>query len=590
MAGDYYRDLRIQWEITARPRNDPPAGHSWHLDRMLGEGGHGRAYLWNLVTDSDQQIVDRVVLKYTSMRPADFITHGGPGNGQIKEVFLQKALAPSGTAPNEIFTVPVLAAEHCSWSIDAWRIYSPFFSFGDLEGLIKTQGERPQHRQIPEPFAWYMLHRLAYAAVVMDTAVRTSETDYQVVHVDLKPENIFLGAPGSLGKHSSFPAYPPAYIGDFGNAHITHTGDVYDHLMVGMCTDGWAAPEISSKKCQGLRKHWQVPGSSKTNIWQIGYNMISILQGIYDHYTDPDWAKLVDREYAPAYRQPPIPPPHPGQERPLQRQYSEDLLDLLHSCVAFTADDRPTPQELLDDVNRLMVNHTEGMEHWGTLEWFEQENAAADGPSPSAGSEHGSSDAEDTPLRDGEEVDQGIVADLINSFKYILCIPSARPGRQRRRSRSGSRVTKPISLSPFSRARARDAALKRRQAIVSRQIHEGLTPPLRRYVSTDPADDRFVLHDDLKLIHSGHQRTNKDYFTAPEPVAVRYREDIDDIDEFYRERRRYERDHPNDSDILIGETVHSFRKPGVEAGEPAVPDEEAEESYYRLFDPMALAS
>ncbi|KEQ63783.1 uncharacterized protein M437DRAFT_28463, partial [Aureobasidium melanogenum CBS 110374] len=54
----------------------------------------------------------------------------------------------------------------------------------------------------------------------MDTKFRTSQKDYQVVHVDFKPENIFLGAPGSLGKNNSFPAYPPVYLGDFGNAHI----------------------------------------------------------------------------------------------------------------------------------------------------------------------------------------------------------------------------------------------------------------------------------------------------------------------------------------------------------------------------------
>jgi serine/threonine protein kinase len=117
-------------------------------------------------------------------------------------------------------------------------------------------------RQVPEPFAWYLLYRLVSAAVVMDTAFRTDETHYQVAHCDFKPDNIFLGAPGCLGKNNSFPAYPPAYLGDFGNAHITYPGDPNQHMMYGMCTPGWSAPEIT--KLGHVKEPWQAPGGSHT--------------------------------------------------------------------------------------------------------------------------------------------------------------------------------------------------------------------------------------------------------------------------------------------------------------------------------------
>jgi hypothetical protein len=264
---DPYRNDRIDIELRAPPRFQAPEGQSWVFGAALGAGGFGRAYLWNLVSNADQKVLDRVVLKYTEVRSEQIISTGGLGHGHIREVFMQRSLVPNGTPADRVFTVPLLGAEHCSWSLDAWRYYSPYFAFGDLFDLIATQGTEDGstitgHRQIPEPFAWYLLYRLVSAAVVMDTAFRTSQTDYQVVHCDFKPENIFLGAPGSLGKNNSFPAYPPAYLGDFGNAHITYPGDPHEGMMYGMCTRGWSAPEIT--KLNWSRLSWQEPGGSHT--------------------------------------------------------------------------------------------------------------------------------------------------------------------------------------------------------------------------------------------------------------------------------------------------------------------------------------
>jgi len=258
---------RIDIEKRAPPRFDAPEGHSWVMGAKLGAGGFGRAYLWNLVSNVDQKVVDRVVLKYTELRSWQVTRDGRLGHGQIAEVFIQKSLVPNGTPPDQVFTVPLLGAEHCSWSLDSWRYYMPYFAFGDLHGLVQAQGpDGPafqNRREFPEPFAWYLLYRLVSAAVVMDTAFRTGDTEYQVVHVDLKPDNIFLGAPGSLGKNNSFPAYPPAYVGDFGCSHITYPGDPSNESMTfGVCTQGWSAPEISGML--GCRDDWQAPSGSHT--------------------------------------------------------------------------------------------------------------------------------------------------------------------------------------------------------------------------------------------------------------------------------------------------------------------------------------
>jgi hypothetical protein len=85
---DPYRDDRIEIERRTPPRFRAPEGQSWVFGAALGAGGLGRAYLWNLVRDADQKIVDRVVLKYTEIRSEQILSHGGLGHGEIREVFM----------------------------------------------------------------------------------------------------------------------------------------------------------------------------------------------------------------------------------------------------------------------------------------------------------------------------------------------------------------------------------------------------------------------------------------------------------------------------------------------------------------------
>lgn len=49
-------------------------------------------------------------------------------------------------------------------------------------------------------------------------------------------------------------------------------------------------------------------------------------------------------------------------------------MDTVHHCVIHLLEDRPPPQELLTTIERLMVNHTEGMIRWGTSSWIKSEH------------------------------------------------------------------------------------------------------------------------------------------------------------------------------------------------------------------------
>lgn len=358
MAHYSRRAARITGERTSKPDHYNLPGHRWSYCKKLGEGGQGRAYLFNLI-DPEERIVDRVVLKYTDPLYKWDIIQSGPGKGQIKELFLHKDLAPSGFPPEHTYTVPVLAAQRMPWAPDAWRYYTPYYEFGDLHGFIEMQ-----ITPIPEPFAWFLFHRLVNAAVRMDNALQTLTSNHPIVHVDLKPMNIFMGAPGSLGNHAPFPSYPPAYIGDFGSAAIA-SGDHRDDYFVGMCTPGWGAPEICAPNdyMRHTRADWQVRIGSHTNIWQIGFIMLRVLMRRFDHFDDHPWHSNIGHRYR--YGNPRDP-----------RAYSDDLVRLVESCLIFEAERRPSPKDLLHAIRQLMPNHTEGMEYWGTTGWFEQQSAA----------------------------------------------------------------------------------------------------------------------------------------------------------------------------------------------------------------------
>ncbi|KAH0078069.1 hypothetical protein KCU60_g17514, partial [Aureobasidium melanogenum] len=198
-----------------------------------------------------------------------------------------------------------------------------------------------------------------------------------------------------------------------------------------------------------------------------------------------------------------------------------------------------------------MPQFTQGMERWGTQEWFDQLNGDGDH------SEDDINASETTPLQnDGSG--KGVTDKFIDKFKHLFCVPRARPKRHR----------SPIDrdLSPYSKLQARNKSRKRRQDMVTRQIKEGLRPKLQRYVSPDSSDDIFILPDDLKIIHPKRPETIGDYFPASDPVPTHYMDDIDNVEKYAKAKRAFERAHP-DGYPPVGVEEYNFRKEGEEPGE-----------------------
>lgn len=205
--------------------NDPPRGPllpglTWKYKRSIGKGGQGRAHLWVLV-DNSGNIIERLVIKNLVAASKAEVVQDGPSKGQLVEAYYSQILAPNGAKAEDVFTAPVLACEPIAGTENGWRTYAPYFSLGNFETLVE---KHTASSPLPEPFLWFVLYRMAKAAVAMDEVLRENDRGPVIVHSDIKLDNIFLAHPGSLGKDADFIMYPPAYLADFGFSYTAIKG------------------------------------------------------------------------------------------------------------------------------------------------------------------------------------------------------------------------------------------------------------------------------------------------------------------------------------------------------------------------------
>lgn len=68
-------------------------------------------------------------------------------------------------------------------------------------------------------------HILRYSKAIGGGAQGKAHLWVHLADNDLKPDNIFLDSPGSLGNNADRVMYPPAYLGEFGLAFTTNLGE-----------------------------------------------------------------------------------------------------------------------------------------------------------------------------------------------------------------------------------------------------------------------------------------------------------------------------------------------------------------------------
>ncbi|KAH0361286.1 kinase-like protein, partial [Aureobasidium melanogenum] len=444
-----------------------PPGHIWKYVKQIGSGGGGTAHLW-VRLDAEQRIVERIVIKNTvTVDPAYHMIKDGPHEGEWLEVSIQQRLAPSGST--ESYTVPVLAAQKIPGSTYGWRTYMPFYSKGDFEKVIK---DHYVVYPLPEPSLWFVFRRMAKAAVAMDETFREEGSDRPVVvHQDIKPENIFMAHPGSLGRDEPYPVYPVAYLGDFGLSYLTPDDESWRNRLAG--TPGYCAPEHDLGLPPRPRAGYDVPPESKTNVWGVGNCILLAMTGNrggkhgtdgYKYEIHHKWEYLIEIE---------------GQ----WSGYSDDLIKTVEWCVKDKMENRPTPQELLEQIERLMPQHTDGMDNWGTYSWVKEKSREIDGPLSPIDAEG----AEDADVGTGSE-----------------------PGEKRKAS------SPPLSPQAAKRSKAQ-TSLERRLTYVA-TIIKGDLPELHE------DDQAFTLSSQKALRYSSYDVAfdPETFFDAPGPEPISF--------------------------------------------------------------------
>ncbi|KAI9877553.1 MAG: hypothetical protein M1830_003601, partial [Pleopsidium flavum] len=311
-----------------------PGAHEpgWVGKRPLGEGGFGRAGLWEL-QDEEGNVRQRMVIK-ENMKGRK---RGDWDRERPNEVYIMQCLRQI-TCPS---IVKLLSYRRFP-RYETHRIYLEYCPHGDLRKLYKRY--KAWRHYIPEPFLWQVFYNLTQAAAAMyfGPGYRTSDkswTDFEIVHRDIKPGNIFLGdetTPGSSTIRASH--YPTAKIGDFGLAVITFPDDENNPLAFrGSGTRGYLAPEQESKHNVLNPPSWFAQGRDKllwwTNVWAIGAVM-------YELTTLHRAARVLFNRPDPSGHG--CPPISTGKSP----EYSSHLLDLIRDCLVLDPSERPTLRQL----------------------------------------------------------------------------------------------------------------------------------------------------------------------------------------------------------------------------------------------------
>lgn len=209
-------------EQLDRFRDASITGGMWR-SRIIGRGGQGEASAHEFV-DGDGNVIDRVVQKdslFSNYRDlsagfhdpqkwhGDTTISPSAGNCVPMEAHTQCLMGevPLSESDN---TVRLLAAPEVWYDRPhAFRLYMEFAPHGDVKELIKLHAE---HREpVPEMFLWLVFRALLRNALIMEQGgIQTKRNPWsQIVHCDLKAENLFLGPPNE----DYYPHYPtPKYV------------------------------------------------------------------------------------------------------------------------------------------------------------------------------------------------------------------------------------------------------------------------------------------------------------------------------------------------------------------------------------------
>ncbi|KAK4996453.1 hypothetical protein LTR66_003951 [Elasticomyces elasticus] len=337
-------------------------GDEWIGGWALGAGGMGSAGVW-LRQDENHNVVSRIVAKETWLGTRSWGAMESWA-GDVTNLATRRPMEHHIT--EKMATRTDNSVQYLGGSVDrrrmSHRTLLELCGHGTLDDIINIyashlprQIERNGNRHIPEgtenipePFLWYVFDSLAKAVAAMagDRVVdreRMARCDVkEVVHRDIKPQNVFFRKPDD----NYFPAYPVPVLGDYGLAIET---DRHDRFNPELYRDSGTPGFFAAEQKRYVHTAGLLPAGpslnrlgAKTNVWAIGMTMIALIN--------------LDRgpeqvDYST--------PQRPEIEQPTH--VSDELQDLVNTCVAFSPAGRPIPRVLLRRIRAAMPRHDRGM-------------------------------------------------------------------------------------------------------------------------------------------------------------------------------------------------------------------------------------
>ncbi|KAK3062006.1 hypothetical protein LTS18_005001 [Coniosporium uncinatum] len=270
-------------------------------------------------TQSKREVRKATDTKYLYETPFD-------ANSNPVEATLHDMVYNRDSPPNK-YIIP-----YRRWSLvpndpNRFYLHTDWAPHGDLEDIIHSAYQ--EDRKLPEPMIWYYFQAMTEAANTKKNIGVIQPSELEMVHLDIKPGNFFIGSRDS----EYYSDFPIPRLGDFGLAWIGRRDDAQNpSAILDRGTPGFSAPEQYDGFALGVKM------LSKTNVYQIGATIWLMMRS--DRLAEnplPAWER-------PAYLQVPLTNYTLLKTQQLPAggasEYSEELNNLVFHCTRKNVGDR----------------------------------------------------------------------------------------------------------------------------------------------------------------------------------------------------------------------------------------------------------
>jgi serine/threonine protein kinase len=210
---------------------------------------------------------------------------------------------------------------------------------------------------IEEPALWHIFESLIKAGLVMEQGFtdqpnpQTAQKWPQIVHLDIKPENVFIADYPQVNPNNSsenFAMYPTFKLGDFGEStfrNLIGSRTRPRNQFFSRGTQEFLAPEHRTNYYA-----WQGRPNlnAKTNVWGVGITMMALMN-LNTTAGDLDFREAARDEHDPALV--------PAFAPTVAARYSPRLRLMVQACVQYLQRGRPNFQTLLNEVCTFTGSH-----------------------------------------------------------------------------------------------------------------------------------------------------------------------------------------------------------------------------------------